>query len=53
MTNNDGMLAAIGICCLWPIIVHLGLTYGLQYLRTHDWKNIQWHHLSEMWRKDE
>lgn len=53
MSNNDGLLFALGICCIWPIIVHLFLTYGLKYLRTHDLKNIQWHHLSDMWSKDE
>lgn len=50
---NNGYYYVIGICCVWPIVVHLGLTYGLRYLATHDLKNIKWQNLRMPWSKDE
>ena len=45
---NQGINYTIGVCCLWPIIVHLALMYGLPYLLNRDWKNIK-----TLWNKDE
>ena len=50
---NNGILYTLGLCCVWPLIVHLALTYGMSYLTTHDLKNIQWQNFKFPWSKDE
>lgn len=52
--NTQGIFLTFFICCLYPLIVHFGLLYGLRWLVTRDWKNIQWQNLFKLpWSKEE
>jgi hypothetical protein len=45
--QNNGVLLTLLICCVWPVVVHLLLTYGLRYLASRDWKQ-----LTRLFKKD-
>lgn len=49
---NKGILLTIGLCCVWPLIFHLGITYGLRAIKQRDWQNIQWHEIKFPWSKE-
>ena len=50
---NKGIPVAIFLCCLWPLIVHFGILFGMRAVANRDWKNIQWQNLKLPWSKDD
>jgi len=49
---NKGILLAVGLCCVWPVIFHLIVTYGLRYIRERDWQNIRWDGIKFPWSQE-
>ena len=49
---NKGIPLTIALCCVWPLVVHLLLTYIPRELRRRDWSNIQWSEIHWPWRKE-
>lgn len=49
---NDGIPFAIGLCCIWPIIVHFGIQFITRQITHRDWSNIQWSEFRWPWSKD-
>lgn len=49
---NKGIPLVIIILCVWPIVVHVVITYAIRYISIRDWKNLQWHNIKLPWSKD-
>lgn len=49
---NRGIPYAIGLCCLWPVIVHFAWVFIERGISKRDWSNIQWSEFRWPWSKD-
>ena len=50
---RDSILITIGVCCIYPLVIHFGLLALGRFLRRHDWKNIDWSRFPTPWRQDQ
>lgn len=48
---NKGLPFALGLCCVWPLMVHAGILYLQRGLARRDWSNIQWSEIRWPWIK--
>jgi hypothetical protein len=48
---NRGVPLLIGICCVWPIIVHFAWIYIGKRIAERDWNHIQWSEIRWPWSK--
>jgi Sec-independent protein secretion pathway component TatC len=49
---NKGVPLLIGLCCVWPLIVHFGWVFIQRGITQRDWSNIQWSDIPWPWRKN-
>lgn len=52
-SSTSGMIFAFAVCCGWPLLFHFSMLYGMRYIATRDWNNIQWQSIKFPWSKDE
>ena len=50
---NKGIPLTLFVCCVWPVIFHLAMTYVLPLIIKRDWKNIRWDLMQWPWSKHE
>lgn len=51
MTPRDqGLFLLTFVCCVWPVLVHLGIVYGIPWIRSKDWRQIDF---KNPWSKED
>lgn len=50
---NTGIPLALFCVCGWPLIVHFAILYGMRYIASRDWQNIQWQNVKLPWQKED
>ena len=50
---NRGIIYAVGLCCIWPVVFYFGVNYLLSFINRHDLNNIQWNDIRWPWSKPE
>lgn len=48
---NRGVPLTIAVCCLYPLLIHLALTYGVKFFTARDWKSLRWDEIKFPWSK--
>jgi hypothetical protein len=49
---NKGAPLFICIVCIWPLIVHFLITFGVKFFTRYDWTAIRWSDFKLPWSKD-
>lgn len=50
VTRTQGILLTVFVCCGWPILFNLIITYAWKWFTRRDWSNVPWH---QLWSKDQ
>lgn len=54
MNNSSSAWLTLFICCIYPLLVHFVLLYGVRWFTSRDWQNFQWQNLFKIFGgKDE
>lgn len=48
--RDMGIMLTAFVCCIWPVTFHLFIVYGIPWIRSKDWRQIQF---KNPWSKNE